>query len=294
MIVGMAGRSNELSQPIRMVAIDVDGTLLDSRKRLGAGTVEAVQAVTEAGVKVVLASARPPRSLDAIHAQLGLKTPTINYNGALVWDPTSDKVLVHRPVEAGLARQVAELARTVDEGVVVSVEVLDQWHTDRVDPALATETAKTHAPDRIAPLDELFDQPVTKLMLLAPPERLAVIHGAVTEAFAEQVGLMVSDAHLLQVVEAGVDKAAAAAWVAKQYGLPAGAVMAIGDAPNDAAMLRWAGLGAAVGNGWDQAIDAADVIGPGHDEDGVAKLLCEWVLSGADKKAAEKRISAAG
>lgn len=230
------------------------------------------------GVRIVLATARPPRTVREIYGKLGLDTLQINYNGALIWDRHKDQPALHTPLPANVAQGVVRLARQLEPTLAVSIETLDRWTTDRVDEALPTESARFSKPHRIAALDELLTEPVTKLMLLAPPAKLAPVRAAVAKRFNGSIAIMVSDDHLLQVVHPDVEKAAALAWIARKYDIPQHQVMAIGDAPNDTAMLRWAGLGCAVSSGWPETLDAADVIIPAADADGVAEALKQYVL----------------
>lgn len=263
-----------------LVAVDVDGTLLRPDKSLSQVCARAVTAATARDIKVVLASARPPRSLDGIHQTLNLDTPTINYNGSLIRDPLRNATLRHRPLPPAVGRAVVEHARHLEPNVVVSLEILDQWWTDRVDPTLLTETAKTFEPDVIAPLDQLFDQPITKLMLLAAPPKLPPIRHAIEARFADQLTVTCSDDHLIQILAPNVDKGEALAWLAKRLGVNPRRVLAIGDAPNDVPMLQWAGLGLAMASGWPQAIAASDALAPGNDADGLAVAIQQYVLQG--------------
>ena len=264
--------------PIRLVAIDLDGTLLRSDKGLTHRNAYAIRRAVRQGVRIVLATARPPRTVREIYAALGLDTLQINYNGALIWDGLKGGAALHTPLPAEVAREVVTLARQIEPTLAVSIETLDRWTTDRVDDDLPTESARFSKPAKVAPLHELLVGPVTKLMLLAPPAKLAPVRAAVVRRFAADVAIMVSDAHLLQVVHPSVEKAAALAWIARRYDIPQHQCMAIGDAPNDAAMLRWAGLGCAVSSGWPETLDAADVIIPANDADGVAHALKQYVL----------------
>jgi Cof subfamily protein (haloacid dehalogenase superfamily) len=268
------------AEAIRMVAVDVDGTLLRSDKQLTRRTAEAIRRACEAGVKVVLASARPPRSLRAIQEALRLDTPQVNYNGALVHDMVRRRHLSHRPLEVDLARRVIQAARRADRDCVVSIEILDRWYTDRLDETLPTETSKSFAPDFVGPLDAFLTVPVTKLMLLAPEARMGRIRAAVEKRFIGQVGLAVSDRYLLQVLHREATKAAALQGIADQFGIARDQVMAIGDAPNDVPMLRWAGFGVAVANAWSTALAAADAVVGSNDEDGVAQAIERYVLEG--------------
>jgi Cof subfamily protein (haloacid dehalogenase superfamily) len=275
---GPALKRGRLRQPVRLVALDLDGTLLRSDKGLTKRSARVIERVLKSGVRVVLASARPPRTCREIHQALGLDPYQINYNGAAIYHVESATYWHHQPLPAKRVKQIVELARAVEPNVAVSLEVRDQWQTDRVNPNLLTENAKVESPHCLAPLESLLIQPITKCLLLAQPDRMIAVHHAVRDRFGKRVSLQISDQHVLQVVHRRVDKGRALRRIARQYGIPRAQVMAIGDAPNDAGMLRWAGLGVAVDNAWPAARQAADVITPANDADGVAEALKRYVL----------------
>src|SRR5437870_4280197 len=105
---------------IQLVAVDLDGTLLDENKQVSEQTVRALQCLPASGIKVVIASARPPRSVRHIYQQLGLDTWQINYNGALIWDEPAGKEIFHQPMKAALVLKMIALARQIYDGVLVS------------------------------------------------------------------------------------------------------------------------------------------------------------------------------
>ena len=263
---------------VGLVAVDVDGTLLRSDRKICAAAVEAIRRCIKAKVKVVLASARPPRSVRQIHQALGLDTVSIHYNGALIHDLVRRKNLFHQPMDAKLVRKIIDVARAIDPKVIVSLEILDHWFTDHFDPQYATETGRIFKPDEVGPLEKFLDQPVTKLMLLGPPARLAKVRQPIIEQFAGQIGVAVTDPDLLQLTHHEVDKAEALARVARVYGVKRRHIMAIGDAPNDATMLQWAGWGVAVGNAWPEAKAAADTVAPSNNDSGVAYAIRRYVF----------------
>lgn len=243
-----------------LLAIDLDGTLLRSDKQAARYDAVAIREAIRRGVRVVIATARPPRSSREIHGKIGLQTPLINYNGALIHDPASGKHLQHQPLRPETAQVVVDLARSIDPKVIVDIEVLDRSYTDRESPDLKTETSKRFKPNYVGPLDDVLRQPVTKLMFLGEGDRLTLIREQVLTRFPGKLGVMLSDDHIMQVVHPSVDKASALAWVAGHVGISAQRVCAIGDAPNDAGMLRWAGLGIAVANAFGSARDHADIV----------------------------------
>lgn len=269
---------------IRLVAIDIDGTLLNSAKQVTDTTAAMLQAARkEAGVRIVLATARPPRSVMSIYNQLGLDTPLINYNGALVYDPLAKRVLMHKPIGCKTSRQIIDLARSVYPEVVVSAEILDRWYTDRFDPSLVTETGRRFRPNVVAPVDQWLTQAVTKLLLLGEPENLEKVAGAVTAKFRRQVTIIQTEWHLLQITHVTVSKAQALRVVAGEVGVSSEQVMAIGDNANDVGMLKWAGIGVAMGNAPPVVKAAADYVTDHHDADGAAKAIHEIIIKGLDK-----------
>lgn len=269
--------------PYKLVAIDLDGTLLRTDKQITKRNAEAITAARDAGVKVVLCSARPPRTVREIYDKLNLDALEINYNGGLVHDPVRGEHLSHLPLAGEIALEIVQMARAMDERIDISLEVLDRMFTDRPESAIKTETSKRFKPDKVGPIKSLVQQPVTKLMLLAPAVQLKPVRAAIHEHFRNDVGLIESDENLLQYVHPRVDKGRALRFVADRYKIPKEKVLAIGDAPNDVAMLKWAGLGCCVGNGWAEALAAADEIIPTNDDDAVAYAIETFVLKDAGK-----------
>lgn len=271
-----------------MVAIDLDGTLLTSDKRLAAEDAVALRAAAARGVRIVLATARPPRGVRWILEELGALNGaghgavSINYNGALVWDARSRIALEHTPLEASTAREVVEHARRHHAETMVSIETLDVWHTDRHDPALSMETSKLFPPDYVGPLDQTLAKEVTKLMLLAEPAHIPGLRArmSIFES-SRRAGVFVTDPHIVQIAAHGVDKGAALARHAERLGVSQARVLALGDASNDVGMLRWAGLGVAMANAEQSALDAADeTIDRTSDNAGVAHALRRFGVIG--------------
>jgi Cof subfamily protein (haloacid dehalogenase superfamily) len=265
---------------IQLLALDLDGTLLNSKKEITHATVAVVRAAHEqAAVRVVLATARPPRSVMPFYRQLNLDTPIINYNGALIYDPTVSQVLMHRPLPLKTARTIAMLARGIYSDVLVSGEILDNWYTDRVDGQYLTDTALAPNPNAIAPLEQWMTQAVTKLMLLGPSDKLTEIANAIRQDYLHQVSMVQTEDHILQIMHSTVSKAQALRVVAAEMGVAREHVMAIGDNANDVGMLTWAGTSVAMANSVMEALAAADSVTDTNDNDGVAKAIMQYLLS---------------
>lgn len=263
----------------RLVAIDIDGTLLRSDKRLSLRVVKRIHQASKLGVKVVLASARPPRTVKEIYKILKLDTLQINYNGAVIHDASRDKAVYHLPVKPRTAANVCKLARYLDPKIAVSLEILDRWCTDFVDPTLDVVSQRNRKPHFTGPLETFTRFPVTKIMLIAKPSRLQKVREVVWQKMNSQIMMHISDHHIVQIVHPKVNKAVSLNQIAKDYGVPPEQCIAIGDAPNDAEMMEWAGLGVAVSNAWPRCKQAADVIVPSNDEDGVAAAIEKFILA---------------
>jgi len=262
---------------IRLVAIDLDGTLLNDSKQVSDQTVQALSCAVERGVRVVIASARPPRSVRAIYNLLKLNTWQINYNGALIWDEPNQHVIFHRPMAGTLVRELIDKARAQFESVLVTCEILDRWYTDRFDQTYTTETGRLFRPDVIAPLDEFCNQPITKLLLLGEKSVIDQLESGFAGA-GGNITVVRTDPELLQVMDKYVSKAAALQVVAEHYDVPLDNVMAIGDAPNDVGILKIAGVGVAMSNASEIVKEAAEWIAPSNNDHGVHAALVKFGL----------------
>src|SRR5215212_1397361 len=176
--------------PIKLVAVDLDGTLLNDSKQVTEQTAEALACLPQQGVKLIMASARPPRSVRAIYQSLGLDTLQINYNGALIWDEPNKTPIFHRPIPGRLAKKIIDTARDMFEETIVTCEALDRWFTDRNDMSHTTETGKMFQPDVICPIAELCKQPITKLMLLGEPRIILRLEDVLTSQFDDDVTIL--------------------------------------------------------------------------------------------------------
>jgi Cof subfamily protein (haloacid dehalogenase superfamily) len=268
----------ESRQLIRLVAIDLDGTLLDRDKRVSDQTVRALKCLPSMGVKVIIASARPPRSVRHIYAQLELDTWQINYNGALIWNEPTRQPVFHRPMSGELVRRIIDRARDMFDEVLVSCEIVDRWYTDREDQTYTTETGRLFKPDVVAPICEFCSQDITKLMLLGDPRIISRLEPLLQQEFSEHVTLLRTDDELLQIMDNRVSKAVALLKVAEHYGVAKEQIMAIGDAPNDVRMLQIAGVAVAMDNAHRVVKEVAHWIAPSNNDHGVHAALVKYGL----------------
>jgi len=263
---------------VELVALDLDGTLLTSGKKITERTKRVLSALQHQKVRILLASARPPRSVAKVYRALRLSDCVICYNGALIYDPSLREVVNHHPIKLPLARKVIHMARDVYPDILVSVEVLDCWYTDRVNPEYQTEVAREFTPDKLAPIETWLDCDVTKILILGPEQYLVSLRNQIAYNFGKKIATTQSDHNLLQIMAGGVSKGSAFKYVCKRYNIPLRRTIAIGDAHNDIEMLECSGIGIAMAHAPAKVKDAADYITTGNDDDGVAEALEKFVL----------------
>ena len=229
---------------------------------------------------MVLATARPPRSVLPYYQALDLQTAMINYNGALVYHPRETRVIMHKPLMPKAARKVVHIARQLCPEIVVSAEIMDQWFTDRVDERYMTETAHSHEPDQVGPLDEFLNHPITKLLMLGEPHAVTAIRKSIDVEMPGRVRMVQTEGFLLQIMHPTVSKVQALRAVAGELNVRRDHIMAIGDNANDVGMLQWAGVGVAMGNASPEALAAADMVTGHNDADGVAEAIRKVIYAG--------------
>ncbi|ANY06671.1 HAD family hydrolase [Pseudonocardia sp. HH130630-07] len=260
----------------RLVASDVDGTLLDDRDAVTPRTAAAVARAVAAGAGFVLVTGRPPRWVPPIVAQLppGVVRLAVCANGAVLYDVVEDVVLDAHTLGPDAIATVAGLATELFPGCGLAAERASGGGDFRSEPGYLDAWGEQ---GNAIPRAELLSQPVTKLLVRAPEltseqmlEALAPkVEGLADLTFSHPRGL-------LEISAPGITKATGLAEVAARLGVGAAETIAFGDMPNDREMLAWAGTGVAMGNAHPDLVVLADEIAAPNTEDGLAAVLERW------------------
>jgi 5-amino-6-(5-phospho-D-ribitylamino)uracil phosphatase len=271
------------------MAIDIDGTLVNSRDELTVDTQQALDRASRAGIRVVLATGRRYSRTLPLVEPLGIDVPLITAGGALVKDP-KDHFTLHKAVfDPPLLKQILRL---IDQSGYDSLLCGDTF-ADGFDFYLARTKVKTPElqeyielnPDdgRIRP--NLTNEPPSDVFLvftMGTKDQMLVLeqilHGALSGRITTHV--LRSPRYrgfLTEIASAGVSKWSAVKRLARSWEIEEAEICAVGDDVNDIPMIHAAGLGVAMGNALPEVKAVADRIAPTHDENGLVQVV-EWLL----------------
>jgi Cof subfamily protein (haloacid dehalogenase superfamily) len=272
--------------PIRLIAMDLDGTLVGTDLILPPRTVAASRAAIALGVQISIATGRMAKSARPFAETLGQSAPIIAYQGALIramWGPGErlGKLLFHRPLPAAVARET--LAWSTEHGLAAHVNHLERFVLPVSDPRADDYSAFLGARAEIVPdLDAWIHRPVTKILAVAEAPLPTRLLPEARAHFAGRAEVTVSHPEFLEFLAPGVSKGQAVAWLARRLGIPLDQTMAIGDQFNDLEMIEMVGHGVAMAGSPPEVQAAARYIAPAVADEGAAQVIEALVLPGRD------------
>jgi Cof subfamily protein (haloacid dehalogenase superfamily) len=271
---------DEMQAP-RLVATDVDGTLLDPDDRVSPRAAAVIGRLVEAGAGFVLVTGRPPRWIPPVVTQLGVARLAVCANGGVLYDAVADRVLWARTLAP---RMLAELADAVTRTLPrcgIAVERVGLGAFDDAASQFVAEPDYRHAwpsaDHGVASRSALLERPAVKMLVRCPDQSSDAMVAALTPVIGNAADLTFSHPRgLVEIAPPRVTKATGLAAVAEQAGVAAADVIAFGDMPNDLEMLTWAGHGVAMGNAHPALLEVADEITASNADDGLALVLERW------------------
>ena len=270
--------------PIRLLALDLDGTLIGSDLALRPRTREAIMGAVRSGVHVSLATGRMATSAQPFAAELGLRDPVIAYQGALVRDsPRPDRrlgrLIYHRPLPAEVARETIRWTR--ERGFAPHLNHLERFIIPADDPRTDDYSAFLGARAEIVPdLEGWIRRPVSKVLAVGPTGAPLEHLEAARAHFAGRAEVTVSHPEFLEFLAPGVSKGQAVRWLARRLGIPLEQTVAIGDQYNDLEMIAAAGHGVAMPSAPPAVQAAGRYIAPPLADEGAAQVIELLVLAG--------------
>jgi Cof subfamily protein (haloacid dehalogenase superfamily) len=253
---------------IDMIAIDIDGTLLDSQGEFSAGALTAIDIARNEGVQVALVTGRNRVGMMEVMNRMGMKLPYICSGGAFIANSETNEVIQHTPVPRETIEQVVALARKA--GTSIFVESHDRIFAESKPEVLAG--IQPFANIEVILTDDLlkaFDGDPKKIVMIKDPDSLADLEENILQEVG-QVNLSYSSPIYLEVTKQGVNKGNALIQLARYLSISLSRVAAIGDENNDLSMFSVARLAIVMGNATAEIKAAGDLIAPSNDEGGVA------------------------
>ncbi|MFJ3216392.1 HAD family hydrolase [Kitasatospora sp. NPDC086801] len=255
----------------RLVATDLDGTIVRGDRTVSARTVAALARVERAGGLVVLVTGRPPRLMGEIAAAFGHRGVAICSNGAFGYDMRTRAVIAENPIPVDVLGESARRLREAVPGIGLAVEYAQELAGDAHYEAGAWDADTT-----VQRLDDarLFGRPAPKLIGRHPELSADELLALARPVLGELVTVYHANGErLVEAVAKGVSKAAALGELARRRGITREQAVAFGDMPNDLPMMAWAGTSYGVANAHPEVLATVDHVIGSNDEDGVAAVL---------------------
>ncbi|WP_283587473.1 sugar-phosphatase [Limosilactobacillus viscerum] len=271
---------------IKMVAIDIDGTLINDNREITPKTVAAIKKASEQGVKIVLCTGRPMTGVSAYLDQLGLNNRddeyVVSFNGGLA-QTTSKKVMVNYSISFNDYADWVNYC--LKEGVHSQIETRDYIYTTNQDlsPYTIYESELVSMPVRYRSMDEMArtrDQYVViKAMMVDTKEVIDRAWKDLPQEMADRFSIVRSEDFYLEFMHKSASKGQALNRLCDELGITANEVMALGNAQNDDSMIEFAGTGVAMGNSVPGTRQIADDITADNNHDGVAAAIEKYVFN---------------
>lgn len=270
---------------IKMVAIDIDGTLINDQREVTPQTVAAIKKASDQGVKIVLCTGRPMTGVNAYLKQLGLADRNdeyvVSFNGALA-QTTNGKVMVDYSIDFNDYADWVNYC--LKEGVHSQIETRDYIYTTNQDLSYYTiyESELVSMLVRYRSLDEMAriqDQyTIAKGMMVDDKEKIDQAIKDMPKDLADRFSIVRSEDFYLEFMHKNVSKGKALEKLCDELNIKADEIMALGNAQNDNSMLEFAGLGVAMGNSIPETLAIADTTTADNNHDGVGVAINKYVL----------------
>lgn len=262
---------------IKLIASDMDDTLLNSSVQISERNARAIKSALAAGKIFLIATGRMYVSARPYAEKLGLDMPLVTYNGALVKGSASGEVFYEHKMKLETANEV--LAYCKEKGYYVQLYVGDDILIKEVTDCSRMYTKISGIPT--TPIgDALFhtDEAPYKILVMTGAEEFAEVWQQFAEKFKGKLDVTSSKDNFLELMEPGINKWEAVKSVAASYGVTPDEIMCIGDSNNDISMIANAGIGVAVANAKDNVKAHAKIVTASNNDDGVA-LVIESILT---------------
>lgn len=268
----------------KLLALDLDGTLTNSEKKISKRNRDAVWACIGQGVNIVLASGRPLIGIRPVAEQLELYQRggyILAYNGGHIIDCRTGRTIHKKTLDKGMYHEICQAGKLFgvypltydDESVLAEYDDNEYVRREAYNNGISIK--------KIENLESAVKNEAVKFMIVGEHDRLLGAKTYLEKIYGEQLNVFFSEPYFLEVMPAGIEKAQALQRLLSHLSVPREQMIACGDGLNDISMLEFAGVAVAMGNGCDDIKRAADLIVADNDEDGVAEAIDRLILQAA-------------
>ena len=267
----------------KLVAVDLDGTLVTDDKRLTSKTVEVIKNASKKGVKVMISSARSFYRLEKFIDELGLRNEeqcTICFYGSMIVENTIGKVLYSKSLEAYEVKEIIELGKRLDVPMMLYAKEMN--FVEEIPEIVAKNKNSRGINFYIGDFNKTDfgeeENQIYRIAFIDKPERILDIRNKMPKEFFEKYEITSSVPEYIEFVKKGIKKSEAIKFIMEKYNIKQDEVIAIGDGENDIEMIKFAGLGIAMENAKDDVKKVADDVTTSNNHDGVAKVIDKYIL----------------
>lgn len=266
---------------IKVIALDIDGTILNSKKQITEATKEAVKYAMDMGVKIVIASGRPYSGVEEHARALGLYENggyILSFNGGQILDCQSGEIVYDVYLNDKDKMAICQILKKYDKAALMTYRG-NELLSENIENEGVIYGARLNRL-KLCGVDDMrkhINHRISKFILTGEPDYIQSIVDDVRNSIGRMATVCRSESTLLEIMPYGVDKGRALAGFLEKMGYKPQDLMACGDGYNDDTMLEYAGIGVAMGNAFDEIKQIADYITKTNDEDGVAHAIRKFV-----------------
>ena len=266
------------STNVRLIALDLDGTLIGEDLVLRPRVVDAVRRAREHGAQVAIVTGRMFQAAKPFAQQLGITGPVVCYQGAAIYEVATMKELRETPVQPDVTRTVLDWAH--ERSVHAQCYANDQLYVEQINRFSKRYTDLARVEPVVVPSlrDAFANRPTIKIVLVDDPGPSEQHLAALRALLGDRAYLTRSHVDFVEVVDPKVNKGEALAFIADYYGVPLSETLAVGDAWNDVPLVKAAGIGVAMGSAPPELRQAAQAVVADVAHDGVAEAIERFVL----------------
>lgn len=269
-----------MNKQTHLIALDLDGTLLRDDHTISPDTKEVIQHLQQEGHIVVIATGRSNRVSINYYEELGLNTPLINSNGAVVHHPSDKKwQTIHTPIHHTTAHHIIDMCYKMKTSNILAA-VYDHVYLEQFDQRIVDfyQMTDDDSSFKIGGIKQLLQDDPSLLMIYPEEKQIEEMTNYLNDAHAQVIAHRNwgPPYHVIEIINAHTNKATALQQVSEHYQIPQERIIAFGDESNDLEMIEYAGVGVAMGNGIDTLKSIAKHVTDTNEADGIGQFLSDY------------------